>query len=262
MWLPRHFKLASRASIWTPPLEMKAALGGYGERMSRPATGVHDRVWAKALVFRDGEKRRALVTADVLAFPPGFRETVALALGAEGWQADDLLLLPSHTHTSFDMTALNPKNTLQIPQLGLFHKELHAWTVAKLAEVIQNAARNPVPIAAGSSTHVLMDWNRNRRGNGAVDRDLTLARIDTTDGQPWCGRWRRPLDRPNDYPQHPAFSTRQNSALVKGLSEIIETAARLCKGVHSLMIHGPMTSSNLTSKPHRSQCSQQGCSNN
>ncbi len=27
----------------TPPREMKAALGGYGERMSRPAEDVHDR---------------------------------------------------------------------------------------------------------------------------------------------------------------------------------------------------------------------------
>ena len=37
----------------TPPMEMKATLGGYGERMSRPAEGVHDRVFAKALVLAD-----------------------------------------------------------------------------------------------------------------------------------------------------------------------------------------------------------------
>ena len=30
---------------------MKAALGGYGARMSKPAVGVHDAVWAKALVL-------------------------------------------------------------------------------------------------------------------------------------------------------------------------------------------------------------------
>jgi hypothetical protein len=34
----------------TPPLSLKASLGGYGARMGKPATGVHDRVWAKALV--------------------------------------------------------------------------------------------------------------------------------------------------------------------------------------------------------------------
>ena len=32
----------------TPPLEMKFALGGYGDRMNKPAIGVHDKIWAKA----------------------------------------------------------------------------------------------------------------------------------------------------------------------------------------------------------------------
>ena len=44
----------------TPPLEMKAALGGYGARMSKPAVGVHDNVWAKALVVEKGGRRFAL----------------------------------------------------------------------------------------------------------------------------------------------------------------------------------------------------------
>src|SRR2546427_376660 len=57
----------------TPPLEMKAALGGYGERMSKPAVGVHDAVWAKALVLTQGGRKFALVTADVLGFPPRFK---------------------------------------------------------------------------------------------------------------------------------------------------------------------------------------------
>ena len=58
----------------TPPPEMKVALGGYGERMSRPAEGVHDRVFAKALVVSDpdGKRRYALLTADILGFPPAF----------------------------------------------------------------------------------------------------------------------------------------------------------------------------------------------
>src|SRR5262245_19169561 len=55
----------------TPPLEMKAILGGYGERMSKPAVGVHDSVWAKALVIKQGERQFALVTVDILGFPPG-----------------------------------------------------------------------------------------------------------------------------------------------------------------------------------------------
>lgn len=169
----------------TPPLEMKAALGGYGERMSRPATGVHDRIWAKALVLRDGEQRRVIVTADVLAFPPGLRQSVAEAVSADGWRAEDLLLLASHSHTSFDLTALNPKNTFKIPQLGLYHPELREWTVAKLAEVIRLAARDPAAVSVGSGMKTLEGWNRNRRRPGGVaDRDLTLARLDTAEGKP------------------------------------------------------------------------------
>src|SRR5690349_11542410 len=41
----------------TPPLQMKASLGGYGDRMNKPATGIHDRVWAKALTLHQGPKR-------------------------------------------------------------------------------------------------------------------------------------------------------------------------------------------------------------
>src|SRR5262245_42497295 len=60
----------------TPPLSMKACLGGYSERMSKPATGVHDRVWAKCVTLSQGEKRIALVTADALGFPPPVRVAV------------------------------------------------------------------------------------------------------------------------------------------------------------------------------------------
>ena len=43
----------------TPPLELKAPLGGYGERMNRPAEGLHDRIFAKALVISDGQQKFA-----------------------------------------------------------------------------------------------------------------------------------------------------------------------------------------------------------
>ena len=51
--------------------------------------------------------------------PPGFREAVAARLAAAGWQADQLLLLASHSHTSLDLTALNPKNSRALACLYL-----------------------------------------------------------------------------------------------------------------------------------------------
>ncbi len=74
----------ARAEL-TPPMEMKAALGGYGARMSRPAEGVHDPVLVKALVISDGSRRFAVLTADILGFPPAFKPALVTRLAGSGW---------------------------------------------------------------------------------------------------------------------------------------------------------------------------------
>lgn len=169
----------------TPPLEMKAALGGYGARQSKPALGVHDLVWAKAVVLATGDRKFALVTADVLAFPPQFKAAVMQGLASEGWSADQVMLLPSHTHTSIDMMALHPGNVFGNRQLGIFHKELFQHTTEQLVKVIRDAGRGLLPVVAGSTTISVSDRNRNRRsGLTTHDTDLTVTRVDRTNGQP------------------------------------------------------------------------------
>jgi neutral ceramidase len=169
----------------TPPLTIKAALGGYGARMSKPAIGVHDDIWAKGLVVVKGGQRFAVVTSDVLAFPPQFKAAVMQQLADEGWRADQVMLLASHSHTSLDMMALHPGNTFGIPQVGIFHKELFEYTANQLATVIREAGQKPVPILAGSTTVSVPNRNRNRRhGCTTHDTDLTVTRVDTTEGKP------------------------------------------------------------------------------
>ena len=169
----------------TPPLEMKAALGGYGARMSKPAVGVHDKVWAKALVLVQGDRKFALVTADMLAFPPQFKAAVMERLTSEGWSSDQVMLLPSHTHTSFDMMALHPGNKFGIPQVGVFHKESFEHTAERLARAVREAGRKLTPVVAGTTAVAVPDRNRNRRrGLTTHDSDLTVTRVDTSDGKP------------------------------------------------------------------------------
>ena len=170
----------------TPPMSMKAVLGGYGERMSKPATGVHDRIFAKALVLSEGTKRFVLVTADVSGFPPAIKPAVLKALGEAGWEREQVLLLPSHSHTSISGHAINPKNVLKLPQVGLFQQELYDLTVANLAKVITQAGRKLEPVTVGTRSLRLKGWNRNRRrGNKATDEELTVTRIDKAGGKPF-----------------------------------------------------------------------------
>ena len=179
------FKAGAARVDLTPPPEMKVALGGYGARMSRPATSVHDRVWAKALVTAKDGRRFALVTADVLAFPPLFKAAVIERLAAEGWTADQVMLLPSHTHTSYDMMALHPGNTFAIPQVGVFQKALFEHAASQLARVVREAGRELRPAMAGTTTVSIPNRNRNRRRGGTThDKDLTVTRVDLSDGKP------------------------------------------------------------------------------
>jgi hypothetical protein len=192
----------------TPPAEMKVALGGYGARMSKPAVGVHDAVWAKALVLQKDQRRFALVTADVLAFPPRFKAAVIQHLASEGWSADQVMLLPSHTHTSFDMMALHPGNTFSIPQIGIFQKELFEHTADKLAQAVREAGRSLIPVVAGSTTVAVPARNRNRRTGLTVhDPDLTVTRVDTSEG--------RPLSVLVNWTAHPTFMD-ENDMLFSG----------------------------------------------
>lgn len=174
---------AARVSLLPPP-GIKAALGGYGARMSKPAEGVHDTVWAKALVLEQGARRFAIVAADVLAFPLRFKAAVVERLASEGWRADQILLLPSHTHTSLDMMALHPGNTFNIPQVGLFQRELFEHTAEQLAEVIRAAGCNPRPVLVGCAKASVPDRNRNRRGLTITDPELVVTRLDTAEGKP------------------------------------------------------------------------------
>jgi len=69
----------------TPPLEMGYTLGGYGARMSKPAEGIHDDIWAKALVLNDGDKKYAIITLDILGLPPNVKPQVVEKLNQKEW---------------------------------------------------------------------------------------------------------------------------------------------------------------------------------
>lgn len=168
----------------TPPLAMKATLGGYGARMSKPAEGVHDRVWLKCVVLNDGTRRLAIITADSLCFPPPVRQAVIARLKSDSVSIDEVMILPSHTHTSFDLFALHPKNIFRIPQIGVFQQAAFDHVVAKLVDVIKLANKDFKPVKVGTGRIQLTGWSRNRRGQTTTDPDFTVTRIDEVTGKP------------------------------------------------------------------------------
>lgn len=170
--------------ILTPPMGMKFALGGYGARMSKPAEAIHDDIKAKALVISDGANKYVIVTLDVLGLPPNVRQMVIAKLVGSGWDEKNILLLPSHSHASLDLFALNDKNIFNMPAIGIFQPELLEFVVDKLASLIQETDKNLQALKIGTGQITLEGLNRNRRGDQAVDKELTVTRIDLSDNRP------------------------------------------------------------------------------
>lgn len=174
----------ARSMVITPPLELGYTLGGYGARMSKPATGIHDDIRAKALVLSDGSKKFVIVTMDILGFPPNVRPMIVEKLRDTGWKAENIMLLPSHAHSSLEMFALNDKNIFAMPAIGIFQPELLDFIVEKLAGLITETEQQLIPVQVGTGQITLEKLNRNRRGSAAVDRELTVTRVDDLNNNP------------------------------------------------------------------------------
>jgi len=168
----------------TPPLELGYTLGGYGARMSKPAEGIHDDIWAKALVLNDAGKKYAIVTLDILGLPPNVKPQVIEQLNKDEWTEENIMFLPSHSHSSLEMFALNDKNIFGLAPIGVFQPQLLDHVVHSLTELIKSADQDLKPVRIGSQSKPIEGLNRNRRGAPFIDNHLTVTRIDHINGQP------------------------------------------------------------------------------
>ena len=150
--------------------------------MSKPAIGVHDSIYAKAIVFKDDTKTFALVTTDMQSFPPYFKSQLVKEMQEFGWSEKNILLLPSHSHSSIEMMSLHSRNNLNIPQIGIYNNDVFILTIENIKNVILEAQENMQPVTVGTARKQLNSWNRNRRkGTTIIDNDLTITKINRMD---------------------------------------------------------------------------------
>jgi hypothetical protein len=168
----------------TPPLEMKYTLGGYGERMNKPAEGIHDPIMAKALALKSGDSKYLIITMDILGLPSNFKTDLLKRIEKKGWKAENMMLLPSHSHGSLEMAAINSKNVFGVPQIGIFQPELLNFLLDKTEKLVLEADKNYREVKIGTGSAKFDGLNRNRRGDKTIDNELTVTRVDLANGQP------------------------------------------------------------------------------
>lgn len=165
----RQFQVGTARVCITPDVGMPYL--GYGWDRQDPFLGVHDDLWAKALVIDDGERTAALIACDMIGFPPAafadsVREQVALHTAIPGGH---VMLSASHTHSShasIDLSTLD----LDWP-----------W-VRELAQSMAGAAiaawqqKQPAVVKVGSGEiHGISENRRVIRSDGNVYRNWDNA---------------------------------------------------------------------------------------
>ncbi len=159
---------------------------GYGaeHRPENNSTGVHDLLYAKALVLEAGETRAALVGFDLGRAP--FEPMVAAIEHAvsEQAQVDHVFLVGSHTHhgPALELVPVEGVSDPALDNAFAYYRELEQ----KLVGVIVEAANNLHPAKIGWAS-AESNVNRNRHTQEEPiprDPELFVLRADTLDGKP------------------------------------------------------------------------------
>jgi neutral ceramidase len=158
----------------TPPIGVE--LAGYGPRLDRFSTDIHDDLLGQALLLDDGDTRVALIAFDSLDFVASFTEQVRSLVSARiGLEPANILLACSHSHTSPPLCPTRDWGMPDPPYVDMVARHL-AGAVAACAGKLQ-----PVTVRLGIGEHLNLAWNRT--GKDLVDPTLSVLAFDAVDGQ-------------------------------------------------------------------------------
>lgn len=178
---------AGAAKILITP-QTPIPMSGYGGRKD-PFKGVHDDIFARAVVFSDGVNKAAVISAEVIGFSHSFWEDCTGLISKEtGIPREYILLSAVHNHGG---PVLNVYQEGESPDVAAYIKTLKL----KLAEVTAAAVRNLAPAAIGAGKGECK-MNINRRANdakggislgrnpyGPCDHEVGVIRIDDASGK-------------------------------------------------------------------------------
>jgi hypothetical protein len=153
-------------------------LAGYAARTA-DFEGVHDELYARALILSAGERTVAMISVDVLALDSAFVEqTRAKIRDATGLVPEGVMIAATHTHGGpltiallpSEEEAIDPKY-LEFLQAGIVKAVATAWN-----------SRFPARVGVGATRAEGVGGNRHQR-DGATDPELGLLKVDDLGGR-------------------------------------------------------------------------------
>jgi hypothetical protein len=161
----------------SPPIG--APLAGFAARHG-VATGIHDHLFARALVLANEQTAIAFVSVDVLALPQHFIERVRSAINARtGIRPGGALIAATHTHAGpvTITTFFNPEESVDLNYMD------------HLAEAIVDSvatawrARFPARVGVGAGCATGIGVNRRTPDKSPVDEEVGIIKIEDAAGE-------------------------------------------------------------------------------
>ncbi len=173
----------------TPAADAALPMSGYGGR-TEGFKGIHDHIYARAIVVSDGSQTAAIVAWELIGVPVASWEELAPRIAREtGIAPEHLMLAAVHNHAAPSPYAIYGNTS---PKSEAYTKQLHDSTVEAIKQA--KAAMQPATMGIGTGTAYV---NINRREffpdrgwwlgfnpDGPSDKTVTVIRFDALNGQP------------------------------------------------------------------------------
>ncbi|MCL6591498.1 MAG: neutral/alkaline non-lysosomal ceramidase N-terminal domain-containing protein [Firmicutes bacterium] len=159
----------------TPPLGLPMA--GFAARQGG-SIGVHDDLWAKALVLDCNDVAVALVSLDLIDVTLELTESIRNIIAKNtGLPRDHILIATSHTHSGPEL-----ETAYRFAPGPAEYGEWIPTFVHLVAESVQEAWVSRTPALLGTGVTTVQGIGVNRRGKDVVDNEVGLVKVERPDG--------------------------------------------------------------------------------
>ncbi len=119
---------------------------GYGDRQGKPYQSIQDSVYVRAIVLSNSSKSIAIVSCDLLIFPPEVTILLKEKLKTIGFDWSQVYVGTTHTHNSLGAWG---KNTVGELFAGKYDPNIVNFIADKVLEAIKKASQNQVSAKIG-----------------------------------------------------------------------------------------------------------------
>jgi neutral ceramidase len=152
----------------------QTATAGYGNRLGKKVSAVHDSIYVRCMVIDNGAKKVAVVTADLLMMPPEVARLLEGELPSVGFTADNTYFGATHSHNSVG----NWSHGAMTVMYGDYDEELVHRIKDKILVAIKAADASKVSATISAAHIPVTDAVRNRiNRSNPVDSLLRVIRI-------------------------------------------------------------------------------------